>query len=149
MRVIQLPIYQNYRILCKNIGSFGTTRTVMIPITEKEEKRIDNIGDSIINFDRGSRSFSIKMKDIYCYGEINFNDEDDLTAIDNFHFLDYLTLSGIHIPSNYNYSTHSCKSNLKVPLSTETWTPSVVAKIAHGYLGKPQRVLLFKEHTKK
>lgn len=149
MRVIHLPIYPNYRILCKNDSSFGIIKTVMIPINEKEEKHIDNIGDSIINFDRGDRSFSITMKDIYCYGEIDFNNEDDLAAINNFHFLDYLTLSGIHIPANYDYKTHTCKSNIKLPLHTETWTPSAVAKVAHGYLGKPQRILLFKEHISK
>lgn len=115
----------------------------MIPISEQEEKRIDDIKDSTLKFQRGDTSFSVKMKNIYCYGEVDFTDKEDLNQIDSFDFLDHLGSSGIYIWSQYNYKTHSCKAPNRKLLWTETWRPSVVAQIAHGYLGKPQRILLF------
>lgn len=121
----------------------------MIPISEQEEKSIDNIRDSTLKFQRGDISFSVRMKDIYCYGEVNFTDREDLNQIDSFDFLDHLGASGIPIWSQYDYETHSCKTPKKRLLWTETWHPSVVAQMAHGYLGKPQRILLFNKYTTK
>lgn len=146
---IPLPIYQNYRILCSSTNDYTIRRTIMIPISEQEEKSIDNIRDSILKFKRGNLSFSVKMKDIYCYGEVDFTNKDDLNQIDSFDFLDHLDTSGIYIWSRYDYETHSCKTSNKRLLWTETWHPSVVAQIAHGYLGKPQRILIFNQYVRK
>lgn len=121
----------------------------MIPISEQEEKSIDNIKDSTLKFKRGDLSFSVKMKDIYCYGEVDFTNKEDLNQIDSFDFLDHLGISGIYIWSQYDYETHSCKTPNKRLLWTETWRPSVVAQMAHGYLGKPQRILLFNKYATK
>lgn len=144
--MIPLPTCQNYRILCSNIMGCTTRVTIMIPISEQEEKSIDNIRDSTLRFKRGDTSFSVRMKDIYCYGEVDFTSKEDLNQIDSFNFLDYLGISGIHILSKYDYKTHSCKAPNKRLLWTETWRPSVIAQMAHGYLGKPQRVLLFNKY---
>lgn len=121
----------------------------MIPISEQEEKRIDNIKDSTLKFQRGDMSFSVKMRDIYCYGEVDFTDKEDLNQIDSFDFLDHLGARGIYIWSQYDYKTHSCRTPNKRILWTETWSPSVVAQIAHGCLGKPQRILLFNDYIRK
>ena len=94
----------------RNVSSLGTKLTVMIPIDEYEEKLIDNIDKLTLTFHRGNRSFSVKMKDIYCYGEVDFEDEDTLNQIKEFKFLDYLGEVGVHIYSRYNYKTHSCSS---------------------------------------
>ena len=45
--MIPLPTYQNYRILCSNVSGSIVRITIMIPISEQEEKTIDNIGNSI------------------------------------------------------------------------------------------------------
>lgn len=145
--MIPLPTCQNYRILCSSINGRTVRRTIMIPISEQEEKNIDNIGDSILKFQRGDMSFSVRMKDIYCYGEVDFTNKEDLNQIDSFNFLDHLGISGIHIWSQYDYKTHSCKAHNKKLLWTETWRPSIVAQMAHGYLGKPQRILLFNKYA--
>lgn len=121
----------------------------MIPIDEDEEKLIDNIDKSILTFHRGNRSFSVTMRDIYCYGEVNFEDEDTLNQIKEFKFLDYLGAVGVHIYSRYDYKTHSCSSPKRYCLWTETWNPAELAKMAHGYLGKPKRILLFNQTLKK
>ena len=133
----------------KNVSSLGTKLTVMIPIDEDEEKLIDNIDESTLTFHRGNRRFSVAMKDIYCYGEVNFEDEDTLNQIKEFKFLDYLGEVGVHIYSRYDYKTHSCSSPKRHCLWTETWNPAELAKMAHGYLGKPKRILLFNQTLKK
>ena len=120
----------------------------MIPIDENEEMLIDNIDKKILNFNRGDRTFSVQMKDIYCYGEVDFTDKDTLDKINDFKFLDYLEEAGVRICSNYDYETHSCSSPKRYCLWTETWHSAVLAKIAHGYLGKPKRILLFNQTLK-
>ena len=147
--MIPLPICQNYRILCSSANSYTIRKTIMIPISEQEEKNIDNIGNSTLKFQRGNVTFSVKMKDIYCYGKVDFTNKDDLNQIDSFNFLEHLGASGIRIYSQYDYKTHSCKTFNKKLLWTETWRPSVVAQMTHGYLGKPQRILLFNEYVRK
>ena len=117
----------------------------MTYITEDEETIIDNLKDGILKLNRGNRTFSISMKQIHCYGEVNFHNQDDLNTIENFNFLNYLDEVGIHIYSRYNYETHSCSSPKRYLLLTETWSPSELAKMAHGYIGKPQRIILFNQ----
>lgn len=120
----------------------------MIPIDENEEKLIDNIDKHTLTFHRGDRTFSVSMKDIYCYGEVDFEDEDILNRISKFKFLDYLGAVGVHIYSGYDYKTHSCSSPKSCCLWTETWNPAELAKMAHGYLDKPKRILLFNQTIK-
>lgn len=120
----------------------------MIPIDEDDEILIDNIDKSTIKFTRGNRTFSVTMRDIYCYGEVDFKDENTINQIDNFKFLDYLNESGVPIYSRYNYDTHSCNTPKNRCLWTETWSPAELAKMAHGYLGKPKRILLFNQTIK-
>lgn len=149
VRQIPLPIYSNYYILCSNNSNIGIKFTIMIPIDEKEEKLIDNIDRNVLQFHRGDRTFSVSMRDIYCYGECDFTDKDTLNKIEKFKFLDFLGEVGVHIYSNYDYKTHSCSSPKRHPLWTETWNPAKLAKMAHGYLGKPKRILLFEQIVKK
>ena len=117
----------------------------MTYIDEDEEFIIDNLKDGILKLDRGNRTFSISMKQIHCYGKVDFHNQDDLNTIENFKFLDYLGEVGIHIYSNYNYDRHSVTSPKRHALWTETWSPSKLAKMAHGYIGKPQRIILFNQ----
>ena len=112
------------------------------------QEQIDNIEKRTIVFTRGNKKFSVTIRDIYCYGEVDFNDKNILNQIENFNFLDFLENSGVHIFSNYDYNTHSCISDKKYLLHTETWSPAMLAKMAHGYLGKPARILLFNQTIK-
>ena len=145
---IPLPISPHYRILNSRKIRSEIKSTIMIPINKNEELLIDNIDKQTLHFHRGNRTFSVQMRDIYCYGEVDFNDKNTLDKINNFNFLDYLEEKGVTIYSNYDYETHSCSSPEKYCLWTETWHPAVLAKMAHGYLGKPKRILLFNQISK-
>lgn len=120
----------------------------MIGISEEEENKIDNIGNNILTIKRGDREFTITGKQIYCYGEVDFNSQDDLDVIENFNFLNYLGSVGIGFYSNYDYKEHACYSDTKRVQWTETWSPSLLAQYAHAMLGKPQRILLFNQTIK-
>ena len=148
MYQIALSIFPHYRILNSKKINTGTKSTVMIPIDEDEELLIDNIDKQTLHFHRGNRTFSVQMKDIYCYGEVDFTDKDTLDKINDFKFLAHLEEVGVRIYSNYAYETHSCSSPKRCCLWTETWNPAVLAKMAHGYLGKPKRILLFNQISK-
>lgn len=116
----------------------------MTYISEEEESLIDR--GKTLNLQRGDAEFTIESYDIYCYGEVNFDlSSDDMYKIDNLNFLDYLKgASGYPICSDYDYESHTCKSPISCYRITETWHPSVLARYAHGCLGKPQRIVLFK-----
>ncbi len=145
---IPLSIVQNFLILSRNKVGKSTKATIMIAIDEDEEKIIDNIDKSIISFTRGNKTFEVTMKDIYCYGEIDFEDKNTLDKINTFKFLDYLGNSGIYIYSNYDYEHNAVNTPKKHPMWTETWSPLQLIKYAHGRMGKPQRVLLFNQIIK-
>lgn len=138
-----MPIHSDYHILCSNRTSHRCVITVMTYITEEEENLIDNLKDKTLQLTRGNRVFDVRMNQIHCYGEVDFENQDDLDTIDGFKFLDFLGGVGIHIYSRYNYKTHSCSSPKRNALWTETWSPAELAKYAHGFLGKPQRIILF------
>lgn len=142
---IPLLTSQTYHILNRNKSKFGTRITIMIGIDEREEELIDNIKGQVLYFRRGDKVFSVSMRDIYCYGEVDFNNDDIIDQIENFGFLDYLDEVGVRVRSRYDYETHSCNSPRRTCLWTETWSPSLLAKMAHGYLGKPERILLFRQ----
>ncbi len=140
---IVLPIYQNYHILAKHITQQEKKFIVMAPITEEEEEIIDDLTFNSISLVRGNKTFNISRKNVYCYGEVDFNDEDTLKKIDRFGFLDFLREKGVPVVSNYEYETHSCYSNKPFYLHSETWSPAELSKIIHGFLGKPKRIILF------
>lgn len=139
-----MPIFKDYHILTSIPQIKGIKRIIMTYITEEEEKELDNIGDGCIELDRGNTTFTITGRSIYCYGEVNFESEEDLNTIDSFRFLGHLQEKGVSVPTDYDYKEHCCYSPTRRYRHTETFKPSVLAKYSHGRLGKPERIVLFK-----
>ena len=118
---------------------------VMIPITESEEKQLD---DGFLQTKKGDQQFTIDRKDIICYGEIDFHtNSDDYSTIENMKWLDYLGFQGLCLPSDYNYEEHACYPPNNRLRYYETFNPAVVAQYKHAYLGKPKRCCIFKQKT--
>lgn len=119
----------------------------MIPISEKEEKALDN-GNLVC--ERGGFKYSIDSSHVICYGEIDFSDNsEDFQVISAMNWLDHLTQQGIAVPSDYNYKEHCCYSPIKCYRYYDTTNPAIVSQYAHACLGKPQRVCIFREKRKK
>lgn len=139
-----MPITQNYRILSSNRMTTKSNRNYLTWITKEEEDKIDNLKDETFVLERGNRIFKIKKRQIYGYGEIDFNKEEDAKLVEKFKFLDSYVY-GVPFPSNYDYNTHTCLSPKKKPMWTETISPLDIVKYAHASLNKPQRVLIFNQ----
>lgn len=139
-----MPIMKDYHMLSLNKDAEkNIIMTMMTYITEDEEKVLDNGKE--LHLVRGTMEFNISPRKVYCYGHVDFTtDSSDYNIIEDFDFLNYLNDVGIHIPSDYRYKTHSCYSPIDRVRWTETWNPAEVAQYAHGRIGKPDRIVLFK-----
>ena len=140
--------FPHYHFLCSHKTGNRNIEIIMTYINEEEEKLIDDLKDKVLKLDRGKRTFSINTNQVFCYGEVDFNDVETLNIIDKFNFLNYLEGTGISICSNYDYKTHSCTSPKRTPLYTETWSPALLAQFAHASINKPQRIILFSQSVK-
>lgn len=143
-----LPVRKDYFTMTYRIKGRVVESLVMTSITEKEENDIDDEKSIVIT--RGDIMFTIHPRDIECYGEINFNKgSDDYDKLAMFPWLDHLTIRGVSIPSRYNYDKHS--GYRVIPSKYLTWIdttcPEKLAQYAHGFIGKPNRVVIFKRTT--
>jgi len=114
-----------------------------MPITAEQEVQLDKGVNIVVSLE--TTKFSITPSDIYCYGEIDLsNGSDDYDIFSSFDFLDYMHGKGISIYSNYNYKNHTCTSDIKEARYSETFRPEILSQWAHGFLGKPKRIVLFR-----
>ena len=114
-------------------------RILMAPITEKEEALLDE--GKAFTIHRGDLSFNLNSDNVFAYGEVDFhNGSKDYENINE--LIPYRDI--IHIPFNYDYDTHTCKTKTKYYQTYETDNIGAMAQYAHGRLGKPKRVVIFK-----
>lgn len=127
---------RSYSRTCKEL-------IIIIPINEAEENNLDN---GHLHCIKEGKTFDITSSDVICYGEIDFHlGSNDFDTISGMNWLDHLTGQGITIPSDYNYNKHCCNSPIGKIRYYDTTNPALVARYAHGCLGKPQRCCIFKE----
>jgi hypothetical protein len=139
-----MPVTKDYHLLCKHVVNKTNILIFITYLTEEDEKQIDE--GKTITITRGDREFIIHPNSVYCYGSVNFNDDaEDLDIVEGFDFLNHTTEVGVKIPANYNFERHECKSNIGRVKWTETWNPAELAQYAYGCIGKPDRIVLFKQ----
>lgn len=133
---IKLTANHELFVITKLITFGKEIAIVMMPISEKQENALDNGSEIKL----GSRW--IAAEQIFCYGEMNFDNEDDIQLINNFEWI--IEKKGLVIPANYDYDKHTCEAyDLKIG-HHETFDNIKVVKYAHGCLNKPQRSIIFK-----
>lgn len=116
----------------------GERPVIITAITEEEESLIDD--NKTITIKRNNSKFVISKKNIYGYGHIDFsNDSEDREDIDNFKFLDNLDSNG------YPIDTFDYDKGIFTGGWYSTWSPFIVCQLMHAYLGKPDRVCIFKK----
>lgn len=120
----------------------------MTGISEEEEALIDELGNRPFEFKRGGRTFTIRVKDIYFYGEVDLTYPDDIDLVRRFDFIKMLGKDYVTVWSRYDYATHTCLSPRSKPLWCECSDPLIPLQYAHGVLGKPKRVLVFNQTYK-
>lgn len=116
---------------------------IVTSLTDKEEDAIDR-GDTI-TIERGNCTFTISPKDIYVYGEIDFNNKsEDMSVIADLNWFATYEDYGMCMPANYDYKTHSARSPFNIPQWIDTTCCEKAAQYAHGFIGKPKRTVIFK-----
>ena len=116
----------------------GERPVIITAISEEEEKLLDD--NKTITIERDNAKFAISKKNIYGYGHIDFsNSSDDREDVDNFNFLDNLDFGGYPIDS-FDYDRGIFTGGWY-----STWHPFVVCQLMHAYLGKPERVCIFRK----
>ena len=139
-----MPISKDYQTVICHTEKVGNkiksqTRILMTWISDKEEALLDK--GKAITITRGGITFDLDKDNIFSYGEVDFHDgTEDYDALNELiPFRDV-----VHIPLNYDYDTHTCKTKTKCYQTYETDNIGAMAQYAHGRLGKPKRVVIFK-----
>jgi len=110
--------------------------SVMMPITEEQEKEIIS-SNKFVNDD-----YEINMDNIYAYGEINLNTQEDINAIKSFNLIDDGDTANI-VYSNTNYETGEVEYD-KVPKYYSEWDILKWFKYNLCLIGNPKRIIIFK-----
>lgn len=127
-------------ILC-HIKDIGREKLVFIEtITTKEEKEIDDIVNN-----KGvwiKNDHKINSKNIFFYGEIDLNSDDDLDIIEKNNLVDE---NGNYIPTTFNYDNEEITTNENGCVKQyPTTDPILWFKYCHCIIGKPKRVVVYK-----
>ena len=127
------------RINCikgKNIGVY------MEAITEQEEKQIDSSvkrnGRLLFKHSNGK---VVEGKDIYLYGEVDFNNNDDISQIEKFNLTDD---NGNYMYSNFDYDNGTFTTINHVAKSFPTWDCVKWFMYCYCLIGKPQRIIVYR-----
>lgn len=134
MKELNLLGIRKRAILCR-IDGITTSLVLISPISEKDEKQLDDDGYVYIDNNR------IDKKDIYCYGEINLSSQDDIEYIRKFNLID--TYNGGNIHSNFDY-----KKGIVMYEGVVKTHPTfdVIDWFKYNYclIGKPKRIIIYK-----
>lgn len=141
-----MPISKDYQTVIYHTNTtnqYGKVteqvRIIMAPISEKEEALLDK--GKAISISRGGIDFTIDINNVFAYGQVDFSTgSDDYEAMDE--LIPYKDV--VYLPLNYDYKTHTCKTDRKFYRTYETNNIAAMAQYAHGKLGKPDRVVIFK-----
>lgn len=114
----------------------------MEPITEEQELLIDKSAKyyGAIQFERKD-GVIVAAKDIYLYGEVDFNNDDDLDLIERFKLIDE---DGNWIYSNFDYEKGNFTTIDGIAKDYPTWNLINWFKYCHVLIGKPQRIIVYK-----
>ena len=115
---------------------------IMTWINEEEKKRIKSGLTTVLV--RNNVVFKVNIVDVYCYGKVDLSTEsDDYYDIDEFNWFNSREVHPASIPANYDYNTHTCKSNTKRYKTYDTTSPARLVQYYHACLGKPERIVIF------
>lgn len=133
--------------LCLTDSSKGNRIVVMEAITEEQEARIDKSKQYFGSIRHTKEDGQIiDGKDIYVYGEINFNSEEDCNILNRFHLLDN---DNSFVYSGFNYD----KGTIVLKENNVKWyqTTNNIKWLQFNYclIGKPERIIIYKIDKKK
>lgn len=114
----------------------------MEAITEQQENRIDNSKTYYgnIRFERYDGAI-VQAEDIYLYGELDFNNPEDVYNIEYFNLINP---DGEWIYSNIDYDKGNFTTIDGIAKQFQTWDALKWFKYCHILIGKPKRIIIYK-----
>lgn len=111
-------------------------------ITEEQENNIDKAINKYgeIKYKINDKTI-IGAKDIYLYGEININDDNDLDQIERYNLID--DKGGI-IYSNFDYEKGKVTIYDNIIKCYNTWDVIDWFKFCYCLIGKPERIIVYR-----
>lgn len=118
----------------------------MEAITEQQENRIDNSKTYYgnIRFERYDGTI-VQAEDIYLYGELDFNNPED---IHNIEYFNLINPDGEWIYSNIDYDKGNFTTIDGIAKQFQTWDALKWFKYCHILIGKPKRIIVYKCHKR-
>lgn len=150
---IPMPTRKGYYVMTSRTSGIKTKDVIIIAsISSKDFDKLQNDEPIDLKFTNDCRNdkfnkveFHIEPDDVYCYGDIDFNeDSEDFETLDGFNWLND-KLNGIHMPIDYDYATHTCLSPTSKYRTNECRSCAKMTQYAHAAIGKPKYVCIFKE----
>lgn len=112
------------------------------PLSESQEHELDTKEQVFIRTNKSDDGFVVKRENIYCYGEIDLSNDEDIAAIERFNLINS---DGASIHSNFNYelgiATYNASEN---PKFYNTHDHILWYKYCYTIIGKPKRVIIYK-----
>lgn len=116
---------------------------VMIGISEEQEKKLINNENVVIETDRGI--FNISPDLCYTYGELDLSpNSPDIIKLYEGNPFNNLNIR-ISVPAEYEYENHCIVSSIRGGSWYNTSNIKDYLPYLHGCIGKPKRIVIFKE----
>lgn len=110
--------------------------TVMQEITEQQEQEIDDLESVSLD------GKVISKDDIYCYGIIDINNEEDVRYLKKFNIINLDAENNIH--TGYNYEKGNVLIEGNIAKMSSTWNVIEWFKYNYVLIGKPKRIIIYK-----
>ena len=117
---------------------------MMAPITEEQEKELDN-EECIVIKANDDKSFVITAKECYAYGALDLTpNSDDIEKISKADWFRGMYIN-IHLFTQYDYQSHTVTSDVAGGRWYESDNIKKYLPFLYAKLGKPERVVIFRE----
>lgn len=147
LRIFRLPTSNDFVIVHWRKIDKKIRKILMAPITEEQEQLLDE--GNFIEIITHCKGYVLSNKDVIVYGVIDFSEGSlDMDFIYSLNWCADDYFKGMCIPSRYNYNKHTALGNDKGLLYYDTIRCDTILKYKHGCLGKPKRVVIWKEFSK-
>lgn len=135
-KVVNLFGIRKKAILCRTKYMGEYTYTVMKEITESQEKELDDLESITID------NKIISKDNIYCYGEIDISNKEDIDYLKKFNIINLDAENNIH--ANYDYEKGNVLIEGNIAKMSPIW--DVIKWFKYNYLliGKPKRIIIYK-----
>lgn len=135
-KILNLLGIRKKAILCRTKVGGNSIYTVMRPITKEQEKELDDNERLIID------NITISKDNIYCYGEFDVNNDEDLNYIKKFNIINLDEENSIH--SNLDFETGEVTIEGNLAKIYCCYDPIKWFKYQYLLIGKPNRIIIYK-----